>query len=86
MPWSDDVVSVVRILSVSDKVEPVLYGPYIRDRAGAIDLIVDRREMQATLARLIRTFTGRPFVEPAAAPGPAAELPGPAQSDRTPDA
>jgi Icc-related predicted phosphoesterase len=33
-------VSVVRILSVSDKVEPVLYGPFIRDRVGAIDLII----------------------------------------------
>ena len=33
-------VTLVRILSISDKVEPVLYGPYIRDRVGAIDLII----------------------------------------------
>jgi len=30
----------MRILSVSDKVEPVLYGPYIRERVGKIDLIL----------------------------------------------
>ena len=30
----------MRILSVSDKVEPVLYGPYIRDRVGKVDLIL----------------------------------------------
>lgn len=30
----------MRILTVSDKVEPVLYGPYIRERVGAIDLIL----------------------------------------------
>lgn len=30
----------MRILSVSDKVEPVLYGPYIRERVGQIDLIL----------------------------------------------
>jgi uncharacterized protein len=32
--------SPMRILSVSDKVEPVLYGPYIRERVGQIDLIL----------------------------------------------
>ncbi len=30
----------MRILTVSDKVEPVLYGPHIRERVGAIDLIL----------------------------------------------
>lgn len=30
----------MRILTVSDKVEPVLYGPYIRERVGPIDLIL----------------------------------------------
>lgn len=30
----------MRILTVSDKVEPVLYGPYIRDRVGKIDLVL----------------------------------------------
>lgn len=30
----------MRILSVSDKIEPVLYGPYIRERVGQIDLIL----------------------------------------------
>lgn len=30
----------MRILSVSDKVEPVLYGPYIRERVGKVDLIL----------------------------------------------
>jgi Icc-related predicted phosphoesterase len=30
----------MRILSVSDKVEPVLYGPYIRERVGKIDLVL----------------------------------------------
>lgn len=30
----------MRILTVSDKVEPVLYGPYIRERVGHIDLIL----------------------------------------------
>jgi uncharacterized protein len=30
----------MRILTVSDKVEPVLYGPYIRERVGQIDLIL----------------------------------------------
>ncbi len=30
----------MRILTVSDMVEPVLYGPYIRERVGTIDLIV----------------------------------------------
>ena len=30
----------MRILTVSDKVEPVLYGPYIRERVGKIDLIL----------------------------------------------
>jgi Icc-related predicted phosphoesterase len=30
----------MRILTVSDKVEPVLYSPYIRERVGAIDLIL----------------------------------------------
>ena len=31
---------IMRILTVSDKVEPVLYGPYIRDRVGQVDLIL----------------------------------------------
>ncbi|MGE5602288.1 MAG: metallophosphoesterase [Nitrososphaerales archaeon] len=30
----------MRILTVSDKVEPVLYGPYIRERVGQVDLIL----------------------------------------------
>lgn len=30
----------MRILTVSDKVEPVLYGPYIRQRVGVVDLIL----------------------------------------------
>jgi Icc-related predicted phosphoesterase len=30
----------MRILTVSDKVEPVLYGPYIRERVGQIDLVL----------------------------------------------
>ncbi len=30
----------MRILAVSDKVEPVLYGPYIRQRVGKVDLIL----------------------------------------------
>ncbi len=30
----------MRILTVSDRVEPVLYGPYIRERVGKIDLIL----------------------------------------------
>ena len=30
----------MRILAVSDKVEPVLYGPHIRERVGQIDLIL----------------------------------------------
>jgi uncharacterized protein len=30
----------MRILTVSDKVEPVLYGPHIRDRVGHIDLVL----------------------------------------------
>jgi Icc-related predicted phosphoesterase len=30
----------MRILTISDKVEPVLYGPYIRERVGKIDLIL----------------------------------------------
>jgi predicted phosphodiesterase len=30
----------MRILTVSDKVEPVLYGPFIRERVGQVDLIL----------------------------------------------
>ncbi len=30
----------MQILTVSDKVEPVLYGPYIREQVGHIDLIL----------------------------------------------
>ncbi len=30
----------MRILTVSDKVEPVLYGPYIRERVGHVDLVL----------------------------------------------
>lgn len=30
----------MRILTISDKVEPVLYGPYIRERVGNVDLIL----------------------------------------------
>ena len=30
----------MRILTVSDKVEPVLYGPHIRDRVGHVDLVL----------------------------------------------
>lgn len=30
----------MRILTVSDKIEPVLYGPYLRERVGKIDLIL----------------------------------------------
>ena len=30
----------MRILTVSDKVEPVLYGPHLRDRVGRIDLVL----------------------------------------------
>lgn len=30
----------MRILTISDKVEPVLYGPYIRERVGSVDLIL----------------------------------------------
>jgi hypothetical protein len=30
----------MRLLTVSDKVEPVLYGPYIRERVGNIDLVL----------------------------------------------
>jgi hypothetical protein len=30
----------MRLLTVSDKVEPVLYGPYIRERVGKIDLVL----------------------------------------------
>ena len=32
--------SHMRILTVSDKVEPVLYSPYIRERVGKIDLVL----------------------------------------------
>ena len=45
---------------------------------GAIDLIVDRRKMRATLASLIAILTGRPSpVLPPAANGPAGESPPP---------
>jgi uncharacterized protein len=30
----------MRVLTVSDKVEPVLYGPHIRERVGKVDLIL----------------------------------------------
>lgn len=30
----------MRILTVSDKIEPVLYGPYLRERVGKIDLVL----------------------------------------------
>jgi Icc-related predicted phosphoesterase len=30
----------MRLLTVSDRVEPVLYGPYIRERVGKIDLVL----------------------------------------------
>jgi Icc-related predicted phosphoesterase len=30
----------MRVLTVSDKVEPVLYGPYLRERVGKIDLVL----------------------------------------------
>jgi Icc-related predicted phosphoesterase len=30
----------MRILSISDTVEPVLYGPFIKERVGAVDLIL----------------------------------------------
>jgi Icc-related predicted phosphoesterase len=30
----------MRLLTVSDKVEPVLYGPYIRERVGKVDLVL----------------------------------------------
>jgi Icc-related predicted phosphoesterase len=30
----------MRILTISDKVEPVLYGPYLRERVGKIDLVL----------------------------------------------
>jgi uncharacterized protein len=30
----------MRILTISDKVEPVLYGPYIRERVGKVDLVL----------------------------------------------
>lgn len=32
--------AVMRILTVSDKIEPVLYGPHIRERVGAVDLVL----------------------------------------------
>ena len=47
---------------------------------GFIDLIVDRRELKATIARVLRLMTGRPPAEPAAAAEPtdqAEEVPEP---------
>jgi acetyl-CoA carboxylase carboxyl transferase subunit beta len=45
---------------------------YLKEH-GMVDMVVDRRELKATIARLCRLLTGAPARETAAAPEPAAE-------------
>ena len=44
---------------------------YLREH-GMVDMVVDRRELRDTIGRLLRMLTGRPAIEAAPAPPPAA--------------
>jgi uncharacterized protein len=51
----------MRILTVSDKVEPVLYGPYIRERVGHIDLILACGDLPYYYLEYIVSLLDRPL-------------------------
>ena len=51
----------MRILTVSDKVEPVLYGPYIRERVGQIDLILACGDLPYYYLEYIVSLLDRPL-------------------------
>ena len=51
----------MRILTVSDKVEPVLYGPYIRERVGQIDLILACGDLPYYYLDYIVSLLGAPL-------------------------
>jgi uncharacterized protein len=51
----------MRILTVSDKVEPVLYGPYIRERVGRIDLILACGDLPYYYLEYIVSLLDRPL-------------------------
>jgi UDP-2,3-diacylglucosamine pyrophosphatase LpxH len=53
--------SAMRILTVSDKVEPVLYGPYIRERVGNIDLILACGDLPYYYLEYIVSLLDRPL-------------------------
>jgi uncharacterized protein len=51
----------MRVLTVSDKVEPVLYGPYIRERVGKIDLILACGDLPYYYLEYIVSLLDRPL-------------------------
>lgn len=51
----------MRVLTVSDKVEPVLYGPYIRERVGAIDFILACGDLPYYYLEYIVSLLDRPL-------------------------
>jgi uncharacterized protein len=51
----------MRVLTVSDKVEPVLYGPYIRERVGQIDLILACGDLPYYYLEYIVSLLDRPL-------------------------
>jgi uncharacterized protein len=51
----------MRILTISDKVEPVLYGPHIRERVGRIDLILACGDLPYYYLEYIVSLLDRPL-------------------------
>jgi Icc-related predicted phosphoesterase len=51
----------MRILTISDKVEPVLYGPYIRERVGHVDLILACGDLPYYYLEYIVSLLDRPL-------------------------
>lgn len=52
----------MRVLAVSDKVEPILYSPAVVERVGKIDLIISCGDLPHYYIEYLMTMLGRPTV------------------------
>lgn len=50
----------MRALVISDKVEPVLYGPAVHDRVGKVDLVISCGDLPFYYLEYLMTMLGRP--------------------------
>ncbi len=51
----------MRILTVSDKIEPILYGPHIRERVGDVDLVLACGDLPEYYLEYIVSLTDAPL-------------------------